>query len=453
MPAPRYRRLFFLAAVLILCSQAALVAKGNEPVKSIAHFSDFAREEAANGSPGGWTTWSPRAEIAPHFSVDNEAGRTKTGSLRIEAGHNPAALGAWRRQVDTVTPGRTYRFTAYYRTRNVAHAGRSVFAQVGWLDKKGERLRLPDIARDDCAEEGGWRRVECVAAAPEEARSVVIELALGWAPGGVVWWDDVTLEEVATPRRVARALTVYHRPQSTGDPAVSVAEFCRVVEAAAVQKPDIICLPEGITVIGTGKTYAEVSEPVPGPTTRTLGALAKKMHSYIVAGLIERDATTIYNTAVLVGRGGELVGKYRKTHLPQTEVEGGLTPGDAYPVFQTDFGTIGLLICWDIQFPEPARALALQGAEMILLPIWGGSETLARARAIENHVFLITSSYDMKTFIVDPTGDVRAEATREKPVVLAELDLEKRIVQPWLGDMKTRWIKERRGDLPVEASR
>jgi predicted amidohydrolase len=449
MLLPQNRRLFLLTTLLFLCCPAALLAKGNEPVKTIVHFSDFTQEKAS----GGWTVWSPRAEIAPRFSIDDEAGRTKSGSLRIESGDNPAALGSWRRRVGDIVGGKTYRFTAYYRTRNVAHSGHRVFAQLGWLDEKGQRLRLPDIAADAGAS-GEWTRAECVATAPNEARGVEIELNLAWAPGGAVWWDDITLaEEGAAPRRTVRALTVYHRPQNTRDAAKSVAEFCRVAEAASDQKPDIICLPEGITVIGTGKTYADVSEPIPGPTTRTLGALAKKMHSYLVAGIIERDEATIYNTAVLVGRNGELVGKYRKTHLPQAEVEGGLTPGNDYPVFRTDFGKVGLLVCWDVQFPEPARALALAGAEMILLPIWGGSETLARARAIENHVFLVTSSYDMKTFIVDPTGEVRAEATREKPVALAELDLEKRIVQPWLGDMKTRTWKERRGDLPVETSR
>ena len=102
-----------------------------------------------------------------------------------------------------------------------------------------------------------------------------------------------------------------------------------------------------------------------------------------------------------------------------------------------------------MQFPEPARALALRGADLILLPIWGGNETLARARAIENHVFLVTSSYDMKTFIVDPTGAVLAEATPERPVAVAEIRLDRKILQPWLGDMKTRTWKERRSDIPV----
>jgi predicted amidohydrolase len=152
---------------------------------------------------------------------------------------------------------------------------------------------------------------------------------------------------------------------------------------------------------------------------------------------------------VLLDRTGKLAGKYRKTHLPREEVEAGLTPGDSYPVFDTDFGKVGLMICWDLQFPEPARAMALKGAEVILLPIWGGSEVLAKARAIENHVFLLTSSYDMKTFIVDPAGAVLAETTTEKPVAVAEMHLDRKILQPWLGDMKPRTWKERRPDIPV----
>ena len=246
-----------------------------------------------------------------------------------------------------------------------------------------------------------------------------------------------------------RAITIYQRPSGTKSSAESVEQFCRIAESAAARKPDIVCLPEGITVIGTGKQFADVCEAVPGPTTARLAALAKQLGSYVVAGLYEREGNVIYNTAVLIGRKGELAGKYRKTHLPYEEFEAGLTPGDSYPVFRTDFGTVGLMICWDLQFPEPARALALKGAEVILLPIWGGNELLARARSIENHVFLITSSYDMKSFIVDPTGAVLAEATAKEPAAAAELCLDRKFIQPWLGDMKTRTWLERRADIPV----
>jgi predicted amidohydrolase len=449
-----------LVIVLGIVCLSCITTKGAEPMKPLAHFRDFAQMKQVNGTPNGWTTWTPRAEIAPCFSVDATAGRNGRGALKIEGNNNPAAFGSWRHRVEEIGGGRVYRFVAYYRADGVEHERRCVSARLDWLDANGKQARPPDYALDVGKEESSrhaphdesrWTKVEHVAAAPDNARSVVIELSFGWCATGSVWWDDVQLrEEPSPPQRVVRAVTIYHRPSGTGSAAASVEQFCRLIEAAALQKPDVICLPEGITVIGTGKSYAEISEPVPGPTTQRLGALAKKLRCYIVAGIYERVGSVIYNTAVLVGRKGEVVGAYRKTHLPREEVEGGLTPGDSYPVFDTDFGKVGLMICWDVQFPEPCRALALKGAEVILLPIWGGSDVLAKARAIENHVFLLTSSYDMQTFIVDPTGKVLAEATKEKPIAVAELHLDRKIVQPWLGDMKTRTWKERRPDIPLQ---
>ena len=230
-------------------------------------------------------------------------------------------------------------------------------------------------------------------------------------------------------------------------------EFCRVAKDAVLKesaRPDIICMPEGITVVGTGKSYYEVGETLPGPTSKRLGKLAKELNSYIVAGIYESEGDVLYNTAILMGRDGTMVGKYRKTHLPREEWEAGITPGDEYPVFDTDFGKVGLIICWDVQFPEPSRAMARKGAEILLLPIWGGNETLAKARAIENHVFLVSSSYDMKTFVVDPEGKVLAEATKDQPVAMAEMHLDREIFQYWLGDMKARTWRERRPDIAID---
>ncbi len=401
----------------------------------------------------GWEQWSPRAEIAPRFRVDAAAGRKGRGAIAIEiADGDSAAWGAWRRRVDGIVGGRVYRFVAFYKATGVAHPIRSVSAQLDWLDAKGRRVRPPDYAMP-MGQEDGWTKLAHIAPAPPEAHSVVISLALGWAAGGAVRWDGIELKaEPAAPNRVVRAATIYARPQNTASAAASVEQFCRLIEQAAPQRPDIICLPEGITLIGTGLTCAEVSEPLHGPTAKRLGKLARQLNCYIVAGIYEREGQVIYNTAILLGRDGELAGSYRKTHLPREEVEAGLTPGDSYPVFKTDFGTIGIMICWDLQFPEACRALALAGAEMVLLPIWGGSEPLAYARAIENHLFLVSSSYDMKSFVLDPTGAVRAEATPKHPVAVAELHLDRKIIQPWLGDMKTRTWKERRPDITPELS-
>jgi predicted amidohydrolase len=438
--------LWTVAAMLLAAPCAAAGEAG--PVKTIAHFRNF-EDSKGTGRPDGWTTWTPRPEIAPRFSVSPGRGHGGKGALAIDGNGSAAAIGSWRRRVEGIIPGRTYRFVAFYQAEGVPHERRSIVARLDWRDAKDRQARPPDYALDG-AKEDGWTRVEHAAQAPEGARSVVIELSLAWSPKGRVRWDDIQLLEGDPAReRVVRALTVFHRPRSTRSAAESVEQFCKLVEAAAPRKPDLVCLPEGITVVGTGRSYLEVSEPVPGPTTRRLGEVAKKLGTYIVAGIYERSGAQVYNTAVLIDRKGELAGTYRKTHLPREESEGGITPGDSYPVFDTDFGRVGLMICWDLQFPEPARAMALQGAEVILLPIWGGSDILARARAIENHCFLITSSYDMKTFVVDPAGAVLAEATAAQPVASADLHLDRKIVQPWLGDMKVRTWKERRPDIAV----
>ena len=203
-----------------------------------------------------------------------------------------------------------------------------------------------------------------------------------------------------------------------------------------------MCLPEAITLPGTEKTYVEASEPIPWPTTEFLGEIARKHSLYIVAGILEREGPVVYNTAVLVGRDGAIEGTYRKVSLPREEIEGGITPGAAFPAFDTDFGRIGIMICWDVFFPEPARKLVMNGAEVILMPIWGGDPTLTRARAIENQVYLVTSSYDTETGVFDQEGVLMAEATDERPVVVVEVDLGMKKYWPWLGDFKNRIPRE-----------
>jgi predicted amidohydrolase len=387
--------------------------------------------------------------VRPQFAVDPAVGRSGKGSLRIAAKGNPAAFGNLRCSVPGIVPGNWYRLTTHYRVRDVPCERRSVFARLSWTETDGKRQHYTDLLwRTE--PDGDWTRLHGTFQAPEKAAGADLELYLAWAGDGTVWWDDIVLEQVPRPppRRV-RLATVFHRPEKTARPGESVASFCRMVDAAAAEHPDLVCLPEGITVIGTGKDYCEVAEPVPGPTTAALGETARRHRCYLVAGLYERVGTVVYNTSVLIDREGQLVGSYRKTHLPNEEFTQGITPGDAYPVFATDFGTVGMMICWDVQFPEPARALAAKGAEIIFLPIWGGSEVLARARAIENHVTLVSSSYDMKTMVVNPRGDILCEASKEHPIAVTEVDLDEKLMQPWIGDMKGRILRERRTELRV----
>jgi predicted amidohydrolase len=214
------------------------------------------------------------------------------------------------------------------------------------------------------------------------------------------------------------------------------------VAEAAAQKADIVCLPEGATLAGTDLNYVSASEPIPGPSTKFLGEVAKKNNLYIVAGILEKEGDVVYNTSILINRKGELAGKYRKLSLPREEIDGGVTPGDSTPVFTTDFGRIGMMICWDVTYPETARALAQKGAEIIFLPIWGGNLTLTKARAIENQVYIVSSSYDMISAVFDLEGEVIKEATKDEPVAVVSVDLNKQKLWPWLGDFRNRISSE-----------
>src|SRR5207302_7519479 len=120
---------------------------------------------------------------------------------------------------------------------------------------------------------------------------------------------------------------------------------------------------------------------------------------------------SLFNSAVLIDRNGNIIGKHHKVQLPLAEASGGLAPGSAVEVFDADFGRVALLICQETSFPEPAREAALQGAEMLLVPIWGGKTALAHARAVENGVYLAASGYDYASEVVNPLGAVLSSVT------------------------------------------
>jgi predicted amidohydrolase len=238
-----------------------------------------------------------------------------------------------------------------------------------------------------------------------------------------------------------RVGTVSFHPKNNPD---NVGAWLKQVDEIAKEKPDIVCLGEEMLNEGADLDYLGKAEPIPGPSTARIGASARKYGMYIVAGLIERDGRAAYNTCVLIDRHGNVAGKYHKVYLPREEIEGGLMPGDSNPVFDTDFGRIGMMVCWDAEYVEPARALAVQGAEIILVPAAGGYMTLLRARAFENHLFVVSSGYDVESSIIDPEGEVLFETKDSGVNKVIAVNLQKRYTESWVGDMRPRFHKEMR---------
>ena len=398
----------------------------------------------------GWTTWFQRDEIRPDFGVAEFPTIGGKGSLMISGESNSVSHGCWLRNVSGIEGGDYYRFEASYTTQAVPYHRRQVLARLDWRNGDGDRSGRPEYVTR-ITENGDWRTVDGVFRAPDSAVSVEIELYLGFCDQGVVWWDGIRLEKVSAPaKRMVRAATANCYPRGLSTSAESVEEYVKVAEQAGQNDCDIICLGEGVNLAGVrGAIYPDIAEPIPGPTTERLGEVAKKWNMYIVAALGERDGHALYCTAVLIDRDGKLAGKYRKVHIPREEIETGLAAGSSYPVFDTDFGRIGMMICWDNQYAEPARALAFQGAEMIFLPIWGGNTTLTKARAIENQVHIVSSSYSNESAVYDPWGNVLALAEERPGIAWADINLNETHPEPWLGNMRDRFFHELRTDIPV----
>jgi predicted amidohydrolase len=443
------RTVFSRLRLALSCALLLLVFAGVAQGQALLDQRAFASAERA------WQPIAARPAVQPECAVDPRVSHTgQDGSLRVGC-RRAIEYGGWVRTVDGVTAGTWYRFDAYYRAEKMVNEARTVVARLDWRGADGERTGPPDYVYHAEALADGWRHIWSLAPAPENTRTVRIDLQSGWRPGGTVWWDELKLAAAAPPApRHVRIATLHHAAQGNTSAQQNVDEYCTWIDRAAKSKPDVIVLPEAMTAVGTGLTYAQVAEPIPGPTSARLGEKARQYHCYIEACYDERDGEGVYNTAILIDREGKIVGKYRKTYVPREEIEAGITPGDAYPVFDTDFGRVGMMICWDVHYVEPTQQLALNGAEIVLLPIWDGYESLMKARAIENHVFLVTCAYGNQSWIVDPNGEVVATTADEagKEIAVADVDLSHRYLDGWLGDMRARFFKEHREDLRKDTS-
>jgi len=407
-----------------------------------------------------WKAAWPRDEIKPQFVQQADAARkgSKDAALIITSDKRLGLQGYWTRSFK-IEGGRNYVFTAYRKTTGIEFPARSCVVKLTWQDDKGKlvpggaRLLRPLYPRDGATDNRGWTKVSQIYTAPDKATHLRAELHLRWAPGGKVIWSDVSVKQTRrAPGRKVRLAAVHLRPRNSKGPEDNRKQFAPLIEKAASQKADLVCLPECLTLIGTGLNYAEASELVPGPSTKYFGELAKKHKLYIVAGILERKDHLVYNTAVLLGPEGKLIGKYRKVCLPREEIKGGVTPGKEYPVFDTRFGKLGIMICWDVHFPEVARNLSHRGAEVIAMPIWGGMPALAKARAIENQIHLLTSTYTdhdkdwMKTGVFGPDGKLIKHATEWSTVVVVEVDLDEPPHWEYIGDFRSRIQREKPAD-------
>jgi predicted amidohydrolase len=177
----------------------------------------------------------------------------------------------------------------------------------------------------------------------------------------------------------------------------------RIVVAPETCLDGYVCHQPGLTK----ETFSRLGEPDDGPSIGRLAKLARELDLYLCVGFTELEKGELYNAAVLLGPDGRTVGKYRKTH----GLENFYKPGEALPVFETRYGKVGILICFDRQLPETARTLTAKGAELLLIPsngMWGSTnDAMLRTRAYENGVYLVFA-HPRDGLVIDPGGRIIA---------------------------------------------
>ena len=264
------------------------------------------------------------------------------------------------------------------------------------------------------------------------------------------------------------------------DPAANLAGSVEAIREAAKRGAQIVCLEELFRsqyfCREENANNFDLAESIPGPTTEALSKLARQLDIVIIASIFERRAAGLYhNTAVVLDADGALLGLYRKMHIPDDPLyyeKFYFTPGDlGFPNFDTRYGRIGVLVCWDQWYPEGARLSSLRGANILFYPTaigWHPSEkaefgaaqldawrTIQRSHAIANGIFVAAVNrvgfegpadsgleFWGSSFVADPFGQLIAESpTNKEEILIAECDLrrmeEVRRNWPFLRDRRT----------------
>lgn len=263
------------------------------------------------------------------------------------------------------------------------------------------------------------------------------------------------------PRKVLVATTIHgpwNQPDSLPDRIDRLEDLVNAMADRAKQTHpgrglDLVILPEEALSAGQGPP-SKRSLPLEGAVRDAFSALARAHNSYLILpmDLIETtsDGTTYANAAVLFDRKGEVAGIYRKVNpvagLGTDELEGGVTPGTKYPVFDCDFGKLGIQICWDIQFADGWKALKDAGAEIVAWPTASPATIQPATRAAMNRYFVVSSTWREDATVFEPTGMIAAQIEEPEKFLIHELDLSHAILgwSPPLQDGKA--FRDRFGD-------
>ncbi|MEZ6062976.1 MAG: carbon-nitrogen hydrolase family protein [Planctomycetaceae bacterium] len=236
------------------------------------------------------------------------------------------------------------------------------------------------------------------------------------------------------PREVWIA-TISQQGLQAGDTATMVRQMLSRMDEVVAFHPDIVCLPETFpynNVSGTLPSMAERAEEPDGELTRPFAGFAAEHNCYVVCPIYTRHDGRVFNTAVIFDRKGQVLGEYHKMHPTTGEMDDGISPGSLEPpVFQTDFGVVGIQICFDIEWDDGWQKLQQAGAEIVFWPSAFAGGLMVNTKAWQHRYCVVSSTAKDTSKICDITGEVVAQTSRWNHWVCAPLNLEKAFLHTW----------------------
>ena len=249
---------------------------------------------------------------------------------------------------------------------------------------------------------------------------------------------DASARPAAPPRnRIVRVVTVSQAGLDRSGSDLLEKTLERLEQSASF-RPDIACLPEVF--------LPTVVETVPGPVTGRLAAWARKNSSYVVFGLKTRRGDRLYNSGVLLDRQGWIAGQFHKIHPTESELASGIHPGDPDPpVFETDFGAIGIEICFDVNWWDVWKKLKQKGAKIVFFPAAYPAALQLSALALMNQFYVVSSAMSRSSRIYDITGQVLTATGQFQEWAGAALPVGKRLFEIDFHARKAREIQKKYG--------
>ncbi|MBC7882075.1 MAG: carbon-nitrogen hydrolase family protein [Anaerolineae bacterium] len=231
-------------------------------------------------------------------------------------------------------------------------------------------------------------------------------------------------------------LAAYQGSGTSGDPGANLELMAEQAQVAANLGAELLIFPElFLSGYNIGDAAWKLAEPLDGSSLKHACEIARNHHIALLFGYPEREGAQVYNSSVLIDSTGMQVSNYRKMHLFGSEERRLFMPGDQFVLHTMNGWQLGLLICFDIEFPESARALALQGAQLLVIPTAITDTRIAEitipARALENQLFIAyinrtgtedDLTYSGKSCIVGPDGTVLASADEFPKLLFVDLD-------------------------------